>query len=108
MRNLRFTAAGMALSRVSPTAGIVAGSEGSLRAEFDLSEDYEDCNVYATFRDDSGNEWAERVVDGSCGVPAEVTGGRFWGVSLTAVREGFRLDTNEVTVRQVVRHGYAR
>lgn len=101
-------AEGMALSRVSPTTGIVAGSEGYLRAEFDLSEDYEGCKVYATFRDSSGDEWAERVVDGSCDVPAEVTGGRVWGMSLTAVRDGFRLDTNEVTVRQGVRHGYAR
>lgn len=108
MRKLRFMAEGMALSRVSPTTGIVAGSEGYLRAEFDLSEDYEGCRVYATFRGDSGGEWAERVVDGSCGVPTEVTGGRAWGVSLTAVSDGFRLDTNEVTVRQGMRHGDAR
>lgn len=103
MRDLVFRAEGMRLSRVEGFGGIVAGSSGYLRAVFELSPDYEGCDVIASFYDAAGRNYAAPLVGGSCAVPSEVTGGRRWKVALVAVADGLRINTNSVIVRQEAR-----
>ena len=103
MRELRFRADGMRLARIGDFGGITAGSSGFLRAEFELSEDYEGCEVIADFGSSERGSEAVFVRDGGCMVPSSVTGGRWWSVCLVAVRDGLVVETNRVIVRQGVR-----
>ena len=85
--------------------GLVAGSIGYLKATFDLSEDeWKKCtDKVARFWIDE-QEHAERLDDtGSCVIPPAVLTGSKFKVSVLGVAPGYRIETNDVTVRQEVR-----
>lgn len=103
MRTLRFVVSGQTLHR-DPTCsfeGLASGSVGYLRAAFALDGAWKGCKAAASFWLD-GKEYAAPVVSGECDIPAQALKGRLVGVSLTGVREGYRITTGRVYFRQEV------
>lgn len=102
-RVLRFIVQGQAV-RLDPAcdfSGLVAGSVGYLHAEFQLDSAWNGCKVAASFWR-GGREYAVLLRSGACLIPAEAVTGKLVGVSLTGVRQGYRLTTNRIYIEQEV------
>ena len=103
MRDISFRARGQSLERVKAEdeGPIVRGTSGYLRARFELDAPWRGRRVVARFFDERGRETAAELTRGRCSVPAAVTGGKRFAVSLVgAGKDGSRLTTNRVTVYQ--------
>ena len=86
-------------------SGLVAGSVGYLKAKFYLSDDaWGKCtNKVARFWIND-LEHAELLDDSnSCVIPTEVLTGSKFKVSVLGVAPGYRIETNDINVRQEVR-----
>ena len=80
-------------------SGIVAGTQGYLRAEFSFSAEWAGCRVAAVFSC-LGKECAEPVLNGGCKIPAEALTWDSFGVRVVGQRKNYRITTNEIKVRQ--------
>lgn len=101
MRTLKFIADAQKLMPDSSCdfSGLVKGSKGYLQAEFSFSEDYAGCGKIAVFRN-QGEEFPIRLENDSCMIPEEALTWRTFQVCVVGVREGYRIRTNYVEVRQ--------
>lgn len=101
MRTLKFIADAQKLMPDSSCdfSGLVKGSKGYLQAEFSFSEDYAGCGKIAVFRN-QGEEFPMRLENDSCMIPEEALTWRTFQVCVVGVREGYRIRTNYVEVRQ--------
>lgn len=102
MRALRFDV-NRQLVRAAPDcdfSGIVPGSMGYLVAQFSFDDEWSGCKKAASFYGVNGIEEARPIVNGVCEIPAQVLDGRFFEVCVTGIREGFRIRTNKMIVRQ--------
>ncbi len=101
MRTLKFAAKAQQLKKdVScDFSGLVKGSKGYLQAEFSFSEDYAGCGKIAVFRN-QGEEYPVRLENNNCIIPEEALTWRTFQVCVVGVREGYRIRTNYVEVRQ--------
>lgn len=79
--------------------GIVAGTEGYLRAEFSVSGEWAGCRMAAVFSS-MRKEYPQPIKDGSCVIPAEALEWDNFGVRVIGQRDGYRITTNEVKVKQ--------
>lgn len=103
MRTLKFVVTGQKLS-VDPgcdTGGLVAGSVGYLNAEFRTDAAWKGCKIAASFWKGS-KEYAVPVRNGTCEIDPEALTGYMFGVSLTGVRDGYKIKTNKVFLKQEV------
>lgn len=85
-------------------SNIVAGSVGYLKAKFYFApSEWKSCKKAASFWV-NGEETA-RLLDKSntCLIPSEVLLTEKFGVSVTGVRDGYRIVTNQTKVTQEVR-----
>lgn len=99
MRTLQFKVTGQNLSKSGDFSGIVAGTKGYLRLYFDFDPEWAGCKKAVIFsRYD--REQALPVINGGCPVPDEITEHKRWKVYLVGVKDGYRIITNEVEVRQ--------
>ena len=80
---------------------IVAGTQNYLQAEFTFSPEWHDCILVASFWR-GGKEHAALIQDGMCEIPAEVLGGRTFGLSIIGQRDDYRITTNRILIRQEV------
>lgn len=91
---------------IMPTkCDVVAGSKGYLQAQFMFyGNDWRGCKMAASFWDSKHTKEYAVLLDkyGRCTVPDEVTDGDQFYVSLTGMKEGFRIKTNKVIVKQEV------
>ena len=103
MRTLKFLVNGQ-LIRYDPEcdfSGIVSGTEGYLQAEFNFSEDWDDCIKIARFW--RGNEeHAVFIENDKCDIPSEVLNNKTFRVSVIGKKEKFLITTNAALVRQEV------
>lgn len=99
MRDLHFRANGQELTKIGSFGGLVAGSEGYLRAVFAFSADWDGCAKAASFWI-GGQEHAVLIEDGACMIPAQVLRARRFEVSVTGARQGYRIRTGRVSVCQ--------
>ena len=88
-------------------SGLVANSQGYLKAKFNLSEDWDDCKVVAAFSlEDRPNafEYAALLDDDKmCDIPPAVLGaGEFYIRVYGAKHPGYRISTSKVKVKQEV------
>lgn len=81
--------------------GIVAGTEGYLKAKFSFSEEWNDCIQVASFWRGK-EEHAERIVNGECTIPTEALTGATFKVSVIGKRRDFLINTNKTLVVQEV------
>ena len=80
-------------------SGIVAGTQGYLRAEFSMSKEWMGCKLAVVFSC-LGKEYAEPVLNGGCKIPSEALTWDSFGVRVVGQRAGYRITTNEIKVRQ--------
>lgn len=101
MRTLKFIADAQKLMPDSSCdfSGLVKGTRGYLRAEFIFSKDFAGCGKIAVFRN-QGEEFPIRLENDSCMIPEEALTWRTFQVCVVGVREGYRIRTNYVEVRQ--------
>ena len=102
-RALRFIVQGQAI-KLDPAcdfSGLVAGSVGYLHAEFQLDSAWNGCKVAASFWQGK-NEHAALLRNGTCLIPAEALTGKLFGVSLTGMRQDYRITTNRIYIEQEV------
>lgn len=99
MRTLQFKVAGQKLSKDGDFSGLVAGTKGYLQTAYNFDADWDGCKKAAVFlRYDK--EYPAPIVNGRCVVPDEITQYNRWTVRLIGERNGYRITTNEVEVKQ--------
>lgn len=81
---------------------LIPGTEGYLRAEFTFSDDWDNCVKVASFCSSMGTEFPPQILkDGkTCTIPAEALKAQNFKVSVIGKKDGFKLTTNKVMVRQ--------
>ena len=101
MRTLKFiiTAQAIAKDPDCDFSGIVAGTEGYLRAEFSVSGEWAGCRMAAVFSS-MRKEYPQPIKDGSCVIPADALEWDNFGVRVVGQRDSYRITTNEVKVKQ--------
>ena len=104
MRTLKFIVSGQTI-RKSPDcdfSGLVAGSKGYLKAKFQFSNEWHGCKKAASFWLD-GKEHAVLLDDfESCLIPDEALANDKFEVSVTGVKNKYKITTNKTKVRQEV------
>lgn len=100
-RVLKFSVNQQIINRyaVCDFSGIVKGSEGYLIAMFIFSREWYNCKIAASFWS-AGEEYAVPVKNGKCAIPAEALKRNQFYVSLTGVRDGYKITTNKLRVSQ--------
>ena len=102
IRTLRFIVNGQQIKK-DPKCDfnkIVRGTSGYLKAGFSLSNEWIGCRIAASFWC-LGKEYPAIVNrDGVCLIPDESLKWSNFKVSLTGIRDGYKITTNKVTVEQ--------
>jgi hypothetical protein len=80
-------------------SGLVAGTEGYLKAKFTFSEEWKDCVLVASFWRGI-NEHAALIKNNECEIPPEALKTTAFSVSVTGKRGGYKITTNRIFVRQ--------
>ncbi len=101
MRELVFGVSGQTLRKTGDFNGVVAGSKGFLRCRFVFDGSWDGYAKVAAFKGEDGEEHAASIVDGTCAVPDEVTGGGSFTVRVAGKRDDAMAETTAATVRQV-------
>lgn len=101
MRTLKFIINAQEISKNQDCdfSKIVAGTEGYLQAEFSFSEEWAGCRMAAVFSC-LGKEYPRPIKDGRCVIPAEALTWDNFGVRVVGQRDGYRITTNEIKVKQ--------
>lgn len=101
MRTLKFIITGQKITKDPDCdfSGIVAGTEGYLRAEFSFSEEWQGCRMAAVFSS-LRKEYPRPIKNGSCEIPAEALAWDYFGVRVVGQRENYRITTNEIKIKQ--------
>ena len=101
MRTLKFIIAAQAIIKDPDCdfTGIVAGTQGYLQAEFSFSEEWQGCRMAAVFSS-MRKEYPQPIKNGRCVIPAEALEWDNFGVRVVGEKEGYRITTNEVKVKQ--------
>lgn len=99
MRTLQFKVTGQNLSKDGDFSGLIAGTKGYLYTEYNFDSEWAGCKKAAVFlRYDK--EYPVPIVNARCAVPDEITKYKRWKVYLVGLKDGYRITTNEVEVRQ--------
>lgn len=103
MRSLMFKVNGQKIEKdpACDFSGLVAGTEGYLKAKFTFSEEWNGCILVASFWK-GGTEHAARIVNNECDIPSEALTGATFKVSAVGKRRGLLIKTNKVIVVQEV------
>lgn len=101
MRTLRFivTAQRVEADPGCDFSGLVPGTKGYLKARFTFSKEWVGCRKAASFWN-FGKEYAALLVNNECEIPPEALTWKNFQVSVTGLRDGYRIKTNKVRVMQ--------
>lgn len=99
MRTLQFKVSGQNLSKDGDFSGLVAGTRGYLYTAYNFDSEWDGCKKAAVFSR-FGKEYPAPIINGRCAVPDEIAEKDSWYVHLVGVKDGYRITTNEVEVRQ--------
>lgn len=104
MRELVFIADGQRLKKQADCdfSGLVAGSEGYLKAKFVFSSEWDGCKKAASFW--VGEQEYPALLDGndSCIIRPEALVGESFKVSVVGVKTNYKIVSNRTKVRQEV------
>lgn len=101
MRSLNFFAMGQNLQK-APTcdfSGLVKGSKGYLQAHFSFDAEWTGCGKVAVFTR-LGKEYPAKLSADTCIIPEEALSYSRFNVRVVGVRDGFRIQTNDVEIEQ--------
>lgn len=104
MRILQFVTDGQRLKKQTNCdfSGLVAGSEGYLRAQFTFSSEWDGCKKAASFWV-NGQEHARLLdKDNSCDIPPNALTESMFEVSVTGVKTGYKINSTRTKVKQEV------
>lgn len=101
MRILKFIVKGQEIIRdpACDFSGLVAGTEGYLKARFDFDKDWDGCKKVASFWKNR-KEYAAPVINGECEIPAEALTWNAFKISVTGIRQGYKIITNQIEITQ--------
>lgn len=101
MRILRFIIDGQSISKDPACSfeGLVPGTKGYLKAEFSFSGEWQGCKKAAVF-EQLRKEYPVPVIGNACEIPAEALVRSNFSVRVVGERNGYRILTNKVEVRQ--------
>lgn len=101
MRTLKFIITGQKITKDPDCdfTGIVAGTQGYLQAEFSFSEEWQGCRMAAVFSC-LGKEYPQPIMNGQCEIPKEALTWDSFGVRVVGQRDGYRITTNKIKIRQ--------
>ncbi len=101
MRTLKFRVTGQRIEKdpACDFSGLVAGTNGYLRAEFMFSAEWNGCRKAASFWQ-LGKEHAVVLENNACEIPAEALTWSCFEASVTGVRKGYKITTGKVRVDQ--------
>lgn len=101
MRILKFIVKGQEIMRdpACDFSGLVAGTEGYLKARFDFGGGWDNCIKAASFWR-LGKEYAAPVINNECVIPPEALTWNAFKVSVTGKKQGYKITTNKVEVAQ--------
>lgn len=104
MRTLEFKVDGQRLKKQSDCdfSGLVAGSEGYLKAKFTFSDEWLGCKKAASFWIEDQEYAVLLGSDDSCIIPAAALTSDTFKVSVTGAKNGYTIPTNKTKVRQEV------
>lgn len=113
MRELIFDVTGQRIlqNKDCDFSGIVAGSEGYLKAKFNfLTDDWDGCKKVVAFYkmsfeygEDGFDEHAVCLdADNACDIPVEVLKGDMFALKVVGVKAGYRIPTNIIKIKQEV------
>ena len=104
MRVLRFIVDGQTISQdpACDFSGLVPGTEGYLRAEFQFSSDWEGSTRVASFFSSLGKEYKPQILEKgvSCVIPVEALAKSIFKVQVIGRKGDVKLRTNKVIVYQ--------
>ena len=101
MRTLKFRVAGQKIDKdpACDFSGLVPGTSGYLRAEFQFDEEWNGCRKAAVFTKFS-QDYPVPIINGSCEIPAETLSWKSWEVRVVGERDGYRITTGKIQIRQ--------
>ena len=82
--------------------GLVAGSEGYVRAKFDFSSDWNGCKKVAGFFSVDGKEFPPKALDfeDSCIIPKEALEHHEFDIVLYGKKNGYSINTRPFRIKQ--------
>lgn len=101
MRILNFFAMEQNLQK-DPTcdfSGLVKGSKGYLQAHFSFDAEWTGCGKVAVFTR-LGKEYPAKLSADTCIIPEEALSYSRFNVHVVGVRDGFRIQTNDLKIEQ--------
>lgn len=104
MRILEFFVNGQRLKKQSNCdfSGLVAGSEGYLKAKFAFSSEWAGCKKAASFWVGDQEHAVLLDQDDSCIIPAEAAACELFKVSVIGVKSDYKITSTQTKVRQEV------
>lgn len=104
MRTLKFRVKGQKLEQEGDFSNLIPGSSEYLQAEFEFDQEWNGMAKVAEFRRLNLPDaacWPIKVSNNKCMVPAEELSGNKWYINVIGQsREGIRIPTRRVEVRQ--------
>lgn len=104
MRTLKFRVRGQKLEQEGNFSNLIPGSSEYLQAEFEFDQEWNGMAKVAEFRRLNLPDaacWPAKISNNKCMVPAEVLSGNRWYINVIGQsREGIRIPTGRVEVRQ--------
>ena len=102
MKELKFTAKEQILSLDSSCSAsrIVPGSKGYLRAVFKMDKTWNGCAIIASFANRMTSNAVMLDENNACMIPDGIPDTTLFSVQLIGVRPGFRLQTQQLRIRQ--------
>lgn len=99
MRTLQYKVTGQRLRPIGDHTGLVAGTEGYLKASFVFDSSWDGCKIVASFSPDGHNATVLEK-DGTCVIPAKALIGSTFEVRAEGRRDNYSIRTNPVIERQ--------
>lgn len=101
MRTLRFIITGQNIEK-DPScdfSGLVPGTKGYLRAEFIFDHNWDGCRKAAVFTN-LCKDYPVPIINNTCEIPEEALTWKRFQVSVIGERNGYRIPTNKMEVKQ--------
>ena len=104
MRVLTYKVKGQRLSATGNHSGLIAGTKGYLKAQFEFNDDWNGCKKVVQFFKDDDEHAICLDSNNSCEIPPEVLTDQSFEIVVEGRREdGFRIISNSVKERQLRR-----
>lgn len=102
MRVLKFIVRGQKIEKDAGCdfSGLVAGTKGYLKAEFQFDGEWDGCRKAAVFTK-FAKDYPAPVINGACEIPEEALDYKYWGLRVIGERaNGYRITTGKIKVEQ--------